>query len=95
MQVAERDSVDVLKNVFDQSLDAGALKKVFKEEKKKKAPKFEDLHTRKTVWLRKDLLELVEKEAEERGVPIAKVVNDAIEIRFRLLANGLLPDEFK
>jgi hypothetical protein len=85
-------SENVLRNAFKQPLDTATLKTDFKKRKKKK-PKFEDIHTRRTVWLRKDLIELVEKEAEVRNISIAKIVNDAIELRFRLMANDLLPDE--
>lgn len=85
-------SKNVLRNVFEQPLDTATLKTDFKKRKKKKS-KFEDIHTRRTVWLRKDLIELIEKEAEVRNISIAKIVNDALELRFRLMANDLLPDE--
>jgi hypothetical protein len=49
------------------------------EPPKERRPKFEDNHTRQTVWIRKDLVEQIEKETVgERGEK-ARIFNEALE----------------
>lgn len=50
---------------------------------RERRPKFEDNHVRQTVWVRKEYVELIEKEAlGERGEK-TRIVNDALEQYFR------------
>jgi hypothetical protein len=87
--VAENVNVDINAIVYG-NVDVKVISKKIKSRKAKKEP-FEERYTRRTLWIHKDLNELLDLELENGG-NITEVVNDALKFYYNMKARGLIDD---
>lgn len=86
------ESVNENRNVDNKSTpstDFGSLaKKLKKSSAAKRKPKFDETHSRDSVWIRNDLKKVLKDVCTEKGDK-TRIINEALEDYFRKLASEL------
>lgn len=84
------EDIDMLiKTILDQQVDMKPLKALIKKNKKKRVM-FEDRHTKKGIWIEKELWEMVKEEQVSQGKTITQIVNEALKLRYKLMFRNRL-----
>ncbi|GLI84813.1 hypothetical protein ANABIO32_25300 [Rossellomorea marisflavi] len=84
-----KDNNSNVNNKSTPSTDFGSLaKKLKKSSAAKRKPKFDETHSRDSVWIRNDLKKVLKDVCTEKGDK-TRIINEALEDYFRKLASEL------
>jgi hypothetical protein len=80
---------DAVNSISTTDTDFGSLaKKLKKSSAAKRKPKFDETHSRDSVWIRNDLKKVLKDVCTEKGDK-TRIINEALEDYFRKLASEL------
>ncbi|WP_197082333.1 hypothetical protein [Rossellomorea marisflavi] len=80
---------DAVHSISTTDTDFGSLaKKLKKSSAAKRKPKFDETHSRDSVWIRNDLKKVLKDVCTEKGDK-TRIINEALEDYFRKLASEL------